>query len=160
MNWDAISGIGELVGATAVVVSILYLAVQVKQNSTHVRSSGYQATAQSTMQMLEHLASNPGSLKIFHQAQESYDSLNEDDQLLARTLFLELFVMYEGLFYQYKDRVVDPDIWEGRRKMMLNLLQMPGVASWWETWRHIFGAKFQSYVRENMASPGEIHLRF
>ena len=160
MNWDAIGALSELLGATAVVVSIIYLALQVRQNSSHVRSSGYQMAAQSANHFLESLSAHPDALKVFHAAQESYDGLDDDDQLVARTVFLQLFIYYEALFYQYEDRVVDLDIWEGRRKMMLNLLQMPGVASWWGTWRPIFGAKFQSYVAENMESPSDLHLTF
>ena len=158
MNWDAIGALGELVGAAAVVVSIIYLALQVKQNSAHVRSSGYQTAVQSANQFLDSLSTHPETLKVFQAAQDSYDSLDDDDQSIARTLFMQLFMYYESLFYQYKDGVVDPDIWEGRRKMMVNLLQMPGVASWWETWRHIYGAKFQRYIGENMESPIDLHL--
>ena len=33
MNWDAISAIGELIGAVAVVITLLYVAVQIKQNT-------------------------------------------------------------------------------------------------------------------------------
>lgn len=33
MNWEAISAIGEIVGATAVVVTLIYLAVQVRQGT-------------------------------------------------------------------------------------------------------------------------------
>ena len=160
MNWDAISAVGELVGATAVVISIIYLAIQVKQNSSHVRSSGYQMAAQSANQVLESWSTHPETLKIIRVAQESYDSLDESDQHVAQTVFLQIFIYYEALFYQYEERVVDLDIWEGRRKMMLNLLQMPGVASWWGTWRPIFGAKFQLYVAENMESPSDLHLQF
>ena len=160
MDWDAISAVGELVGATAVVISIIYLALQVRQNSSHVRSSRYQTAAQSANQMFDSWSTHPETLKIFQVAQESYDSLNESDQLVARTLFLQVFVYYEALYYQYEDRVVDSDIWEGRKRMMLNLLQMPGVASWWGTWRPIFGARFQAHVTQGMKSPGDLYLPF
>jgi hypothetical protein len=33
MNWDAIGAIGELVGAITVLITLVYLAIQVKQNS-------------------------------------------------------------------------------------------------------------------------------
>tara|TARA_B110000858_G_scaffold89247_1_gene103084 strand:- start:5179 stop:5370 length:192 start_codon:yes stop_codon:yes gene_type:complete len=39
MNWDAISAIGEIIGATAVVVSLVYLAVQIRQNTRQISSS-------------------------------------------------------------------------------------------------------------------------
>ncbi len=39
MNWDAISAVGEIVGASAVVVSLLYLAVQIRTQNTQSRLS-------------------------------------------------------------------------------------------------------------------------
>ena len=68
------------------------------------------------------------ALRVFEAAQESYGDLAEEDQVLARTLFFQLFLMYESLYYQYVDGVVDPDMWEGRRILMFNFLEMPGVA--------------------------------
>ena len=37
MNWEALAAIGELVGATAVVATLLYLALQIRQNNNSQR---------------------------------------------------------------------------------------------------------------------------
>ena len=37
MNWNAIAAVGELAGAVAVVVSLLYLARQISQNTRAMR---------------------------------------------------------------------------------------------------------------------------
>ncbi len=47
MNWEAIGAIGELMGATAVVVTLLYLVKQIKQNTESTDAVGLQ-TWQST----------------------------------------------------------------------------------------------------------------
>ena len=39
MNWEAIGAIGEVVGAVAVIVSILYLAAQVRQGAADIRAN-------------------------------------------------------------------------------------------------------------------------
>ena len=38
MNWDAIGAIGEIVGAGAVVISLVYLAVQIRFSARSARS--------------------------------------------------------------------------------------------------------------------------
>jgi hypothetical protein len=43
MNWEAIGAIGEIVGATAVVASLLYLAVQMRRNAQEARVTNRQA---------------------------------------------------------------------------------------------------------------------
>ena len=43
MNWDAIGAVGEVSGAVAVVVTLIYLAGQLRQNTQALRSSTYEA---------------------------------------------------------------------------------------------------------------------
>ena len=38
MNWDAVGAIGELLGAAVVVITVIYLASQVRQNTTASRA--------------------------------------------------------------------------------------------------------------------------
>ena len=38
-SWDAVGAIGEIVGAVAVVMTLAYLSVQIRQNSTATQSA-------------------------------------------------------------------------------------------------------------------------
>ncbi|MFP6780387.1 MAG: hypothetical protein VCB59_01710 [Gammaproteobacteria bacterium] len=42
MSWEAISGIAETVGAFGVIVSLIYVGVQIRQNTIASRVSNYQ----------------------------------------------------------------------------------------------------------------------
>ncbi len=57
MNWDAISAIGEIVGAVAIVITLIYLAVQIQQNtkinSSAIRQSFYDYTTRQMLQGVE-----------------------------------------------------------------------------------------------------------
>lgn len=50
MNWEAIATIAELVGAIGVIASLVYLAVQIRDNT---RSSRIQQPQESTRQFVE-----------------------------------------------------------------------------------------------------------
>ena len=39
MNWEAISALGQITGAIAVVISVIYLALQVRGNARHAYPS-------------------------------------------------------------------------------------------------------------------------
>ena len=41
MNWEAISGVGEIIGALAVVVSLLYVAGQIRHNTKTSQDEAY-----------------------------------------------------------------------------------------------------------------------
>ena len=43
MNWEAIGAIGEIVGAAAVFLTLIYLALQIRQNTSSVRLAAVDA---------------------------------------------------------------------------------------------------------------------
>ena len=71
MNWDSVGAIGELLGAVAVVVSLIYLGRQVRQNTTAVRT-GNATTMQNNFQKLAKLFyTDTAMTEVVLQAMES-----------------------------------------------------------------------------------------
>ena len=51
MNWEAIGAIGEIIGAIAVLLTIIYLADQIKQNTKAVKAATQQAISDATTEV-------------------------------------------------------------------------------------------------------------
>ena len=47
MDWDAIGAVGEVLGALAVLITLFYLARQIRQNTEEIRSSNYHGVTDS-----------------------------------------------------------------------------------------------------------------
>ena len=77
MNWDAIGAVGEVVGAIAVIASIVYLATQIRSNSEIARS-------QSQRELLEigswfsGSATNPELRNVIRSGFDDFSSLSKD----------------------------------------------------------------------------------
>ena len=159
MNWEAIGAVGELVGAAAVFISIIYLAIQVRHNSTDVRSGGYQSAAQSAIQIIENFVESPERRRIFHAALESYEELDSEEKLVAHLMFMQLIAYYEACYYQYLEGVVHKEVWDGRKRMMAIYFGLPGFSCWWGDWHEVWGEGFQNYVaeiRDNSSNPRSV----
>ena len=59
MNWEAIGAIGEIVGAAGVIVTLLYLASQLRQNTRALQVTSIDSTTQVGNTVRWHLASHP-----------------------------------------------------------------------------------------------------
>jgi|GEM_PF-6462052 hypothetical protein len=59
MNWEAIGALGEIIGAGAVVVSLIYLAVQIRGQSSEARTAGMHAVSQGIMAESDPAANKP-----------------------------------------------------------------------------------------------------
>ena len=71
MNWDALGALGELVGAAAVVATLIYLSVQLRQNTRTVKLSSAQAVTEELQAMFSLLSSDQSLAEIFVEAGKS-----------------------------------------------------------------------------------------
>ncbi len=89
MNWEAIGPIGEIVGALAVFLTLIYLAIQIKQNTIAVQASAMDFANGQVSQIRERIFADP------------FRSGKQEAQLLpeARTLGLTLTDLGAQCYY-------------------------------------------------------------
>ena len=68
MNWDAIGAIGEIIGALAVLITLIYLAVQVRQAKHQLDLNSAQARAVHMRDLLMPIATDPSLASIMLKA--------------------------------------------------------------------------------------------
>jgi hypothetical protein len=112
MNWQAIGAMGEAIGALAVVLTLGYLAVQVRDTRKLLRANAHQARTDRNIQiLLGRLHFPPPSLEKINSGQEL--SSDELSNLQAHNAIgLRHF---EDLFYQHSLGLVDDETWEANQ---------------------------------------------
>jgi hypothetical protein len=77
MNWEAAAAIGEILGALAVVATVAYLAVQVRQNTASVSTATYESVVSGFNLINLTIAEDEALATIFHRGLYDPDSLSE-----------------------------------------------------------------------------------
>lgn len=85
VNWDAIGAIAELVGAAAVIVSIAYLGVQVRQTRLQLQSQAEDYIASRTFDAYDPVYEGDHA-HTFRKGLESPEQLDEDEAFVFRLL--------------------------------------------------------------------------
>jgi len=129
MNWEAVGAVAELVGALAVIVTIAYLAVQIRRNTAGSIRDALNETTRI-------IASDPEATRIFWAGLADRSALTEQerhrfDALLTLTFF--------GQQEAFETSARDPF---GLRWVLAN----PGARDWWSTYSSTLSNKFRSYV--------------
>jgi hypothetical protein len=83
MNWEALGAIGEIVGAVAVVLTLGYLAVQIRQNTRTLRTSSHQASLDGFRELNRVLNELPELALIYRRGRNEPDSLPKDETLAS-----------------------------------------------------------------------------
>ena len=79
MNWEAISAISEIVGVTAVMITFIYLAVQIRQNTAAVATSTYESVMTGFNDINIVVASDPALASLLDRGCQNPTTLNAED---------------------------------------------------------------------------------
>ena len=154
MNWDAVGAVGEIIGATAVLLSLLYLGFQIRQNTKSLKSSSYQAAIASMSESSNIIASNEQSARIcrtmlFGDTQD----LSEDESFMGSAWLTGLFRNYENFYYQHQTGAMEDHLWEGMRRTMVGYYNLPNIGEWWAVRKGIYSTEFSAFLESQENDP-------
>ena len=112
MNWEAISAIGQIVGAIAVVVSLIYLAREIRTNARSARV----ASLHDVNRWLGELVEHPHLAELYYRGIRDFRSLKSADLVRFSALMDQMFYIFRELYYQQLDGHLDPRLWGWARR--------------------------------------------
>ena len=158
MNWDVIAAAGEIVGALAVVVSLVYVAYQVKQNTAALNVSTHQELVANQNTVLDLIAGDPQICALMVKADTEYENLTAAEQKQFMFLYVSIMNVFQCAYSNYKTGLLDQEIWESWKLGYKTVLGAnPGIVREWHVWRDTFPpdfAKVVSDVTENQGANG------
>lgn len=151
-DWGAI---GNIVGALAVVASLIYLAMQIRQNTRQITMSlesaklaAFERTVESSNHAREVLITNPEVVDILQRGLTDYRNLPSSDKFRCNMLFRNLFTAIQGGYIRQLTMGGDPEQLEGTRQTLNTLLENPGVRQWLEEVETDWRSEFANFVAE------------
>ena len=129
MTLQDLGNIGEFIGAIAVVISLVYLAAQIRQNTRALHSSSYSQAAEQLWLVNLAIAQDHDLARIVADDSAGKPLSLEDTARLNAAGNL-LFFGCENLFRQYERGLLDSDTWDN---VVLNTMQglRPAVIDRW-----------------------------
>src|SRR6188472_1252306 len=79
MNWEAVGAISQIVGAVLVGITLIYLAVQLRQNTSALKSSTFLAISTLMGSTMEVWATHSDLALLLIKAQAGLDELSPDE---------------------------------------------------------------------------------
>lgn len=146
MNWSAIGALGDLIGALAVVVSLVYLAIQVRQNTNAVRAETAREVVASIRAVNTTVASDPELFRLFSTMTENPDQLSPEERGRVTHLLFNHYRAIEEAHLQYTKGNLDEEIWAGWSRTFYDYINSPGWRRYWELRRDLFSGTFARYV--------------
>jgi len=156
MDWTFVGALGELLGAVAVVVSLVYLSRQVHQNTTAVRTANA-VTVQGNFQQLARMFYTDREMgDLVLRAMRGDADMPPADLIAAYAWFFDFLKTAELAYYQFCNGDLDPPLWEASFQFYHAYFTTPGFRTYWAERRAAFVPAFQEAMDRWLAGESAI----
>ena len=140
MNWDAIGAVGEILGALAVLVTLVYLALQVQHIKKHTESSALDHIINALNEFAGHIAQSESLADIIARGRESYDALNAEEKLRSDHIHMFLLNNLESWYLQHRQiySITTEASLENIRGNIVHYFDYPGMRQFWAEVNNVF----------------------
>jgi hypothetical protein len=140
----------ETVGLTAVVVSLVFVGLEVNESTRATRSATAADTTATIAEWYSSISTDEQLNRIFRTFVVDPQALTIDEQFQATMAFHSLMLILQNSFYLEEEGTLSPAL---RRSMTQAILPMPGVRFYWEQRKPIFvNEDFIAFVDQTLAS--------
>jgi len=153
MTLQDLGSLGEFVAAIATVVTLVYLAVQIRQNTRSIRASSFQASTRDTFEIIDHIALDPELNRIYFAGTRDYRSLCQEDRRRFGSYMMSLLGRWENLEFQCEQGVLDRSAFSFFHANMRVAFAQPGTWQWWDKARHLFSPGVQRLIERDFKRP-------
>jgi hypothetical protein len=148
-----LGSVGEFLGSVGVIISLIYLAVQIRQNTRSVRAATQQAFVDVNASFAGLLLHNEHMARVYRIGISRHSELSEDERVQFDMLMVTYFRNMQNLFHQHQRGMLESEVWEGSRRNMLWYIRQAGVRAWWETRRRMFSSEFCEFLEGGASAP-------
>jgi hypothetical protein len=127
MNWDAVGAIGEIIGAAAVVATLAYLAVQIRQSSKVASLQASQHVLEGAAEFQRRIAADDDLSRVFAAGCRSWDALGGADRQRFYALVGEFLMRYEVQTQMHEAGMLNDDNFAAATRGVVRLLSRPGA---------------------------------
>lgn len=128
INWDAVGAIAEGTAAVAVIASLGYLAIQIRQNTRALRSSTIDAI---TAHQQDELRWSADLASEFRKALECPDQMSFEERWRLQEWTTAAFGARQNEYIQYRQGYLDEEIWQASEAILGILLGVAWMRDWW-----------------------------
>src|SRR6516165_12793157 len=128
VDWNAISAISQVIGSLAVVLSVLYLALQVHQSTRVAKLATQDAAATALRDVTKPLMENADLERIWRVGLEDIGALSLEERTRFFHAAYQFLKAFETIHFHYVYGLMDRELFESWHGLLRHYIVAPGLA--------------------------------
>ena len=131
MTLEDLGNLGDFIGGLAVIATLAYLAVQIRQNTKLLRTSGEQTTRSDSTATIALAAQSPENAAVYHKGLVDPSVLSPEERTHFYLLMGGSFYHLQQGYTAYRGGTQTEDTWDAQWRALQFYATQPGVRTWW-----------------------------
>lgn len=140
--------LAEVVSAIAIIVSLIYVGIQVKDNAVAVRASAANDAAALAMSWYTNVGSDAQRSTLLLNGMTNPETLSREEKYQFTMMVQGVMLAFQNAFYLSETGVLEKDIRDTMTRTLLTVKDQPGFHQFWQERRALFRDSFAFYVDE------------
>lgn len=136
MNWEMIRAVGQILAAIGVIVSLVYLAIQIRSQKRESRSGAMNVLVSHFSDLMRSEIENGELCDLWLRGLQSFEELDSASRLRFGSQLERQIRIADSLYLHFLDGVLDPPLWRGFNRTIGDIAAYPGFQKWWPTRKH------------------------
>ena len=148
LNLSEWASVAEIVGAAAVIVSLVYVGYQVNDNTSAIRSAAANDASVAMQSWYLEMGSNREASDLWFNAMTSPEPLPTHDEFQFMMMMHAVLLGMQNSYLLSKEGTIDAEFREGITTAIVAVKDLPGMGRYWRQRRDFFHSGFTEYIDE------------
>ena len=130
--------ITQIIAVIAVVASLIFVGLQVRQgaeqtrlNTRALKATSHHAISDSFNHLNTTLATNLDLARIWDAGLQGVDNLKPEELTAFHSMLIAYVRIFETLYFQSETGMMAKELWDAEKRVLRFMFAMPGVQQWW-----------------------------
>ncbi len=146
-DWGAI---GEILGAIAVVASLIYLAVQIRTSNRVAHQVEAQEITDQTLQFLNQISASNEVTELWIRGCADDETLSTTELVRFRYLLFQLVAIWQRMHMLDETGNLVKGFWINNEKQRRHLMASPGFHSWFQEFKVNLDEKWRLFLESEL----------
>jgi hypothetical protein len=153
MNWEMFAAIAELLSAVGVILSLVYVGSQVRQNTKMMHAAGMEATIGAANFVREQIVAHADVASLYDRGNKDPVQLTDEERVRYRILVQSILWTSWNSYAQTELTGLDGSVFDAQKPFIRRVLSTAGGQWVWQGFQDEFEASFRATVDEILTSP-------
>lgn len=140
------ASVAEIIGAFAVVISLIYVGVQVNDSASAVRAASANDVNVALQSWYLEIGTDQQTSALFYRALTSEEALANEEEFQYLMMLHGAFLAFQNSYLLAEEGTIDTELREAITAAIVGIKQLPGMRRYWRQRKSYLHSGFAAYV--------------